>query len=554
MIKIGANKGHGANFLVRQAAILAAAGIVARLLGFLYRIPMTALIGDEGNAIYAVGYNVYNFFLIISAAGLPAAISKLVSEARAKERYDQAHAIFVTAFFLASTVGAVLTAAIFFFAEEITAALGTRDAYLALQTLAPTVFIFAMMATIRGYFQGMSSTVPTALSQLVEQIFNAIFSIVLAHVMWNFALRRGEAELVYGAAGGTAGTTLGAVAGFIVVAGLYFLVRPEILKESRLSRGKAQAKHKDLHDEPRSQIVKNIAITSSTIIAGTAIFSIVNLIDTWMVIDRLGHGGFEEVRARELFGQLTGKFNPITNLPAAISSSLALVLIPSIAASRQLGAKKEMHHKINAAFRAAMLITIPIALGLGVLGPQIVALLFPSHPEGGTFFIVGFPSIIFLAVSQISTGVLQAVGKIHVPIIAALTGAVVKVVVGYFLIAHPAVNIYGAIVGTTLCYLIAAWINCHFLHKFVGVRLDYKSMALKPVIAATAMAMGCFTMYHLIYGFVPGNAFAVIAAVLAGMVIYAVFMVIIRGFNADDIRVLPGGEKLAKALRTKGII
>jgi len=551
------DKSRNANFFVRQAAILAAVGILARLLGFLYRIPLTNLIGDEGNAIYTIGYNVYNFFLIVSSAGLPAAISKLVSEKRAIGRHDAAHRIFVIAFGLATFMGIVLTLAIFLFATQITAMLGTPQAYLALQTLAPTVFIFAIMATIRGYFQGMSSTVPTALSQLVEQIFNAIFSIVLAHAMWNFAIGQGYGRytaVIYGAAGGTAGTTMGAIAGFIVISGLYFIARPDILRTRRHAWLRAKARGKLIQDESRGQVAQKIIITSSTIIAGTAIFSIVNLIDTWLVIDRLAVAGFEEVRARELLGQLGGKFNPITNLPAAISSSLALVLIPAIATAKQLGKKRDVHEKVNAAFRAAMLLTIPIAFGLGILGPQIVRLLFPNHPEGGTLFIVGFPSVIFLAFSQISTGVLQAIGKISIPVIAALIGAIVKITAGYLLIAHPAINIYGAIIGTTLCFLIAAWINVHFLCKHTGTRLDFVGIAAKPILASIAMAMACFVAHHFIHSFLPSNAAATVIAIFVGMMVYGMFMTLIRGFTEEDVRVLPKGDKLARALKARGFI
>ena len=548
------DRARNTNFFVRQAAILAAVGILARLLGFLYRIPLTDLIGDEGNGIYTIGYQVYNFFLIVSSAGLPAAISKLVSEKRAIGRHDEAHRIFTIALALAALMGIVLTASIFIFAPQITAMLGTSEAYLALRTLAPTVFIFAIMATTRGYFQGMSSTVPTAMSQLVEQIFNAIFSIVLAHAMFNFAIQQGYNEVVYGAAGGTAGTTMGAVAGFIVISGLYFIARPDILRQRRRAWLRAKSKGRHLDDEKRGQVAKNIVITSSTIIAGTAIFSIVNLIDTWLVIDRLEAAGFEGDRPLELLGQLGGKFNPITNLPAAISSSLALVLIPAIATAKQLGNRKDMHEKVNAAFRAAMLLTVPIAFGLGTLGPQIVSLLFPNHPEGGTLFIVGFPSVIFLAFSQISTGALQAIGKISIPIIAALIGAVVKIIAGYFLIAHPAVNIYGAIIGTTLCYLIAAWINVHFLCKYTGARLDFTGMLFKPAVASMAMAMATFTAYHIIYIFLPSNAIATVTAIFAGMCVYGAFMAIIRGFKEEDIHILPKGRKLAQALKSRGFI
>ncbi|MCL2574432.1 MAG: polysaccharide biosynthesis protein [Defluviitaleaceae bacterium] len=548
------DKARNANFFVRQAAILAAVGILARLLGFLYRIPLTNLIGDEGNAIYSIGYTVYNFFLIVSSAGLPAAISKLVSEKRAIGRHDAAHRIFVTALILAASIGIISTAAIFFFATEITTILLRPQAYLALQMLAPTVFIFAIMATIRGYFQGMSSTVPTALSQLIEQIFNAFFSVLLAHAMWNFAIQQSYDAEAYGAAGGTAGTTVGAIAGFIVISGLYFIARPDILRDRRIARRRARVQGLHLNDETHGQVAKKIIITSSTIIAGTAIFSIVNIIDAWLVVDRLEYAGFSETRASELLGQLTGKFNPITNLPAAISSSLALVIIPAIASARQLGDHRDVQIKVNTAFRAAMLITIPIAFGLGILGTQIVPLLFPNHPEGGTLFVVGFPSVIFLAFSQISTGVLQAVGKISIPIIAALIGSVVKIVVGYFLITHPDVNIYGAIIGTTLCYLIAAVINCYFLSKYTGTRLDFKGILVKPTFASAAMAMACFTAYHLIHVFLPSNAIVTIITVFIGIIVYAVFMVMIRGFTEEDVRILPKGERLARMLKNRGFI
>ena len=547
------------NVIVRQAAILAAVGILARLLGFLYRIPLTDLIGDEGNAIYGIGYNVYNFFLIVSSAGIPAAISKLVSEKRAIGRHDLAHKIFSTALVLTSLLGIIFTAAIFFFATEITTMLGTPQAYLALQTLAPTVFIFAIMATVRGYFQGMSSTVPTALSQLIEQIINAIFSIVLAHAMWNFAMGQGyagnyEVLRTYGAAGGTAGTTMGAVAGFIVISGLYFIARPDVLRLRRLAWRRARERRLHLDDERRSKIARNIIFTSSSIIAGTAVFSIVNLIDAWLVIDRLTYADFEEIHARELFGQLSGKFNPITNLPAAISSSLALVLIPAIARSKQLGNREDVQIKVNAALRTAMLLTVPIAFGLGVLGPQIVALLFPNHPEGGTLFIVGFPSVIFLAFSQIATGVLQAIGKISIPIFAALVGAAAKITAGWFLIANPDINIYGAIIGTTLCYLLAALINCYFLCKHTGTRLDLTGMLVKPIIASAAMAMACFIAYYLVYHTISSSIIATLAAIFAGMMVYGAFMVLIRGIKEEDVHILPGGERLARALRSRGFI
>ena len=542
------------NSFVKQAAILAAASIAVRILGFLYKLPLTDLIGDEGNAIYGIGYNVYNLFLVISSAGLPAAISKLVSEKRAIGRHDLAHRIFKISLLLAASVGALFMAVIFVFADEITALLGTPMAYLALQTLAPTVFIVAIMAVIRGYFQGMNSTVPTAISQVVEQVFNAIFSVVLAHTLWNYALRQGHAAATYGAAGGTAGTGVGAVAGLIVVAGLYFIARPDILRQMRYARRRNRNSNSNNADAANAVIVRNVSVTAFTIVAGTAIFSIANLIDSWLVVDRLTAAGLGDVRARELFGQLSAKFNPLTNLPAAISSSLAIALVPAIAASKALGDNADVQDKLNTALRVAMLLTFPIAFGFGVLGVPIVTLLFPNHPEGGTLLMLGFPSIIFLAASQIATGVLQAIGKTRIPVFAALIGAAVKLGVGYALMSDPRINIYGAIIGTTLMFLITAAINCFFLCKHTGARLDFVGMALKPAISAFAMALGCFVAYHFAYILLGSNAVAVAAAVLFGMMLYVAFMLLIKGFSAADIRFLPRGKKALAFLQRRGLM
>jgi len=552
------------NAFIKQAAILAAAGIAVRLLGFVYRLPLTDLIGDEGNAIYGIGYNVYNFFLIMSSAGIPAAISKMVSEKRAQGREDVAHRIFRISLVLSALTGFIFMLIMFVFAEQITAFMGTREAHLALQTLAPTVFIVAIMAVIRGYFQGMSSTVPTAASQLAEQIFNAIFSIILAHALWNYAMRQGEVYVIYGAAGGTAGSSVGALAGFIVITGLYFVARPDILKEVRISKRRNHRRissrsddavvRKLMEPEKFGSIVKNIVITSFTIIAGTAIFSIANLIDSRMVLTRLADAGFGEIEARELFGQLTGKFNTMTNLPAAISSSLAVALIPTIASAWTTGNRHEVAEKINTALRVAMIFTVPIAFGFGILGPQLVALLFPNHPDGGTLLIVGFPSVIFLAASQIATGVLQAIGKITIPIYAAMAGVGIKVVVSFFLIAHPAVNIYGAIIGTTLMYLVTASINCTLLCRYTSTRLNFLTMFAKPTIASIAMVFTCYIFYGVIYMLVPSNAFATISAILSGVVVYGIYMMLIRGFSDEDIRMLPKGEAILRKLKSKRLM
>lgn len=541
---------NNTNSFVAQAGILAISGILARILGFLYRIPLTNLIGDVGNSFYGIAYNAYNFFLIMSSAGIPAAVSKLVSEKRALGLHHEAHRIFLVAFFGIGIIGAIFMVIIFTYAYQISSLFNRTEATLALQALAPTVFIVAMMATIRGYFQGSMSTAPTALSQFVEQLFNAIFSVVLAHFLWNHAIRMSFDAEIYGAAGGAAGTGVGALAGLMFIGGIYFLVRPQFIIEVRQSR----RYYANIPKTSIFSVFKNVFKTCFAIILGTSIFSIANLIDARLVNSRLVVAGMYEEQINALFGQLSGKFHPITNIPAAISAALALALIPSLAASKKLKRKSEINTKINTAFKTAMILCVPIAFGLGTLGNQIVALLFPNHPDGGSLFAWGFASIIFLALTHISASTLQALGKPSIPILGAILGASIKVITGYILIAYPSINIYGAIIGTTLCYMITTVINCAALYKTMHEKLNYKAILLKPIIASFAMVLGVYTIYHIIYMLVTSNSIATIIAILCGVVIYAVFMLIIRGFTEEDITILPKGTAMVAALKKRGYL
>ncbi|MCL2576347.1 MAG: polysaccharide biosynthesis protein [Defluviitaleaceae bacterium] len=548
---------NSGNNFVRQAVILAFAGIFARILGFVYRVPLTDLIGDDGNAIYGVSFDIYAFLLILSSAGLPAAIAKMVAERRAAGRADQAHRVFRLALTLAAGIGFILSVFTFIFARQIATFMNFPEATLALQLLTPTVFIVAIMAVFRGYFQGMANTKPTAFSQIIEQIFNAVLSIILAHSLWNFAISREFDEFAYGAAGGTLGSTLGAVAGLLAILGLYFLLRKDIMRSvyasSKRRRTISQSRN-DSGAEPTSVLVKTIFATSFTIILGTAIFSVANLSDTLIVTNRLQDAGFDESHARELLGQLKGKFYTITNIPAAITSALAIAIIPAISAANAIGNRIDVHNKINTGMRVGMFITIPIAFGLAVLGPQITELLFPNHPEGGTLFTWGFVSVIFLGISQITTGVLQALGKAIVPIYAALLGAVAKIVSNLILIGIPEINIYGAVIGTTICFSLAATVNCVYLFKYTCAKFDLKGIIIKPIFASVAMGMGVYTFYHITNILIGRNAPATIIAIVVGAVFYAIFMLLLKGIGEEEILYLPFGKKILRIMQQNGII
>lgn len=515
---------------VKMAAILAAAGLIVRVLGFLYRLPLTDMIGDEGNGIYSAGYYIYNFFLIMSSAGLPVAISKMISEKLALGEYTNAQKIFKVSMFTSGTLSLLCAVLMALGAEAFCRLTGALNSVWCLYTLSPTIFIVGVMAVYRGYFQGFNTTVPTALSQLIEQIFNAFFSVYLAWLLVGYGVE-------FGAAGGTMGTGIGAFAGLVVLF-VYYL-------KTRKIRNIIYSKDiKNYRIEGNFEIAKNLFKISIPIITGTAIFSMTNFVDMAMVNSRLAAAGFERTAIDKLYGQLTGKYVTLSTLPVAISTAIATAVIPSIAASMARKEHETVQSKVDTALRVTMMISIPAAAGLGALGKQILAMLFPSYPDGGILITVGSFSVIFLALSQISTGVLQGIGKVKTPAFNAVWGAITKIPVNYVLIAIPSINVVGAVISTTVCYIVCSILNFRALVKATGVKPDYTGMLLKPGISAVAMSGSAIGTYNGIYYLIPNNTFATIIAIILGMCIYFAAMVAVKGFKKEDLRMIPAGTKL----------
>ncbi|HAG04625.1 MAG TPA: hypothetical protein DCG28_04205 [Lachnospiraceae bacterium] len=538
-----AKKSSNASF-VKMAAILAVAGILTRIIGFLYRLPLTNMIGDEGNGIYAAGYNVYNFFLIMSSAGLPTAISRMIAEKAAIGQYRNVKKIFNYSMLVSAGISLflalIMAGGTFAFQRFCEIGGHTQRLYLwyssiyCLYSLAPTVFIVGVMSVYRGYFQGLQTTVPTSVSQIIEQIFNAVFSVFLAWLWMKYGIE-------YGAAGGTAGTGVGAAAGLGVIF-IYYLAgskqRKRLLKED--------TKEYDL--ERGKDISINLIKISVPMIIGTAIFSMTNFVDMAMVESRLAAAGFDHDTVVKLYGQLNGKYVTITTMPVSISTAIAIAVIPSIAASVVRKEFNEVKSKLDTALRVTMILSIPAAFGLGVLGTPILKMLFPRHAEGGSLITAGGLSIIFLALSLILTGVLQGIGNLKAPALNSLWSALIKIPINYVLIAIPQINIIGAIISTTACYFMCSVLNLISLKKETGVSPDYAGILVKPTIASVIMAVFCFLSYKLFYMILPSNTIATLFAIVVAVLVYFIAMALIKGFRRADLNMLPMGKKLIRIL------
>ena len=515
---------------------MAAASLFTRFIGFLYRLPLTDLIGDEGNAYYGAAYTIYLFALIVSAASLPAAISKMVSERLALHQYRNAHEVFRLSMLLALGLGAAGALFLALGADWLAEITRYPAASYAIMTLAPTIFIVSVMAVFRGYFQGMGNAAPTAASQTLEQIVNAAATLWLAYMFYD------AAQIEFSAAGAAAGTGLGAAAVLLVVAGLYAATARTVKR--RVAEDYFTSRY-----EFRSALVAEIIKTALPIVIGMAIFNIASIIDMTMVSGRLEAGGaFSPEEIRVLFGRLTGKYVVLTTLPVALSTALAVAAVPSIAGSFVLTDKRAVRSKIRTSLRLSMMVSIPAAVGMGVLSEPILTLLFPRHAEGADLLRYGAVSIVFLALTQIVTGILQGIGRVNVPLIGAFFGMLVKIPLNYFLIANPDINVVGAVISTCVCYFVAAAIDIRFLKKYVRIRLGVADALVKPLMASAVMGLFCYVAFHLCMYASQHNALSVTVSILFGIVVYIAYMALIKGFRRDEINSLPVGKRVKRLL------
>ena len=516
----------------KQAAVLAIASLLVRFLGFLYRLPLTKLIGDEGNGIYSAGYYLYTFFLIVSSAGFPAAISKMISERVAKSDYAGVRSVFRAALITAFFSGFSASVLVGFGARYLSNMISSPKSFYSILSLSPTVFIVAIMAVFRGYFQGLKNTWPTAISQVIEQVFNAVFSVWLAFVLV-------KKSVALGAAGGTIGTGVGAFCGLVTIVSIYFY------KRKSMACGLNAAANNDLPQLSRDfkSIFFELVKTSAPIIIGTAVFSVTNLIDMKMVMVCLKKN-FSEQQANVLYGQLTGKYVVLTTLPVSIATAVATAIVPNIASSFVLKDFSVVRKKINSALRITMILSIPAAVGIGVLGKQILIMLFPDYPDGAKLLAIGAVSIIFLALAQVVTGILQGINKLRTPAVAAFLGALVKIPLNYFLITNPNINVLGAVISTIACYLVASIVDLIVMSRTVNFLPDVNLFFVKPLIASGVMGLFCHFFYDLIYFFCGINSLALILSIMLGAIVYLVFLVIIKGVVKEDIELIPICNKI----------
>lgn len=530
------------SFLI-QGAILAAAGIITRLIGIAYRIPVNNILGDEGQGFYGCAFSIYNIALLLTSYSLPLAVSKLVSARLSKGEHKNAMRIFKSALLFAVIAGTLSGLVVFIFSDFISGTIMSLSlSTYALRVLAPGLLIVAIMGVIRGFFQGMGTMVPTAVSQILEQIVNAIVSIIGASSLLEMAKKAAASKnepslpFAYGAAGGTLGTVSGALFGLIFLVVLYKLYYPR-LKRRMLRDVTSQ-------EESYKQIYSVLLLTIAPVILSTAIYNINDTIDQGIFSNVMVAQGHTEKKAAELLGMFTGKYNTLIHIPLAVANSLGASVIPSMTAAVTTGNRKEIHAKIQMVIRFAMLIAIPSCVAFMVLPNQILSLLYTGNIDiPAKMLRLGAITVVFYCLSTITNSILQGLNKMTTPVKHGAISLGIHLIAVVIMLVGFKWEIYSLVAGNIIFSLCMCILNTRALQKYARYRQEIKKTFLIPFGAAAIMGLAAFVVYISTAILLPKKIATVIAIAVA-VVVYAVFLLKLGALTREEILALPKGKSL----------
>ncbi len=522
------------------AAILTVGVIIMKILGAIYKIPLGNILGDYGYGIFIATYNVYNIFFTLSTAGLPVALSRLIAEANANGRIATREKTFRTAIGTFAVIGTVFSMIMFFGNHWLAEAyLVKPDAALSVRAMAPAILLVCLVSAYRGYCQGNGNMIPTTVDEVLEVLFKVISGLLIASTLVKAGRGLPEAS---------AGAILGVSIGSVVSLGymIFYKWRNYSDPPTRTEREERVA--------PTGRIVGNILKIGVPISLGASIMAILSSLDPGICHSRLLAAGFAEHEAGVLFG-IYGKVQTLFNLPAAFMTPLTIAIVPAVAGAMARGRKEEAEKTSEDAMRIASVVSMPMGVGLAILSFPIVNVLYPnSHEAGpGLLSIMGIASF-FVCVVLMENAILQASGKERLPMIALISGSVLKIIINWIIIAIPAINIYGAPVGTLLGYCCMAALNYFFIRRALHQNPNLLHAFGKPFVCSAAMGIAAFTVYRLTGLFARsgsrmGMLLGMGIAILAAIAVYLVAVVKTRCITKEDLTLIPGGEKLARLLR-----
>ena len=534
---------------IAQGAILAVATVLTKVIGVIYRIPLANILGDAGNGFYGYAYQIYAMALMVSSLSLPTAVSKLVSAKLAAGQKRNSVRVFRCSMLFAVVVGAVVTAAVFFGADAISVyAMKSPLSVYALQMLAPGLFLVAVMAVIRGYFQGLGSMMPTAVSQIIEQLIRAVISIAGASIFVDIGTRAGEKageELLgpaYGAAGATLGTVLGALIALVFLIFVVWAYRGQMSRQYRTDRSGKEDSYR--------HILKVLVLTAVPILFSTAIYNINQILDLTIFNHIMDAQGYVEEEYMALQGIYSGKYDTLVNVPLSIPWALCSSVVPSLTAAVATRSRRLVHEKIDQTLRITMVITIPCGVGFLVLASPLMVLLYNDASRTPAYLLMlGSAVVVLYAWSSISNSILHGLNHISSPAKNACIALVVHLIAFVIMMTVFKMNVYALAAGNIVFAACMCWLNQRKVHKVCGFRMNIMDTFIKPFIASAVMGIVTYAVHLALDLLIGGRWIPTIIAIFAAMLVYVVVVLKIGTLSDEDIEALPMGARLLRLCR-----
>ncbi len=530
--------------LIVQGSLLAAAGILTKIIGAVYRVPLVNILGDKGMGYYGVAFQVYAIALTLTSYSLPLAVSKLVSARNATRRYKNAHKVFRSALFFAFTAGGTAALIIFlgagFIAEHLMAM--KLSAY-ALRVLAPCILIVAVLGVFRGFFQGNGSMVPTAVSQVLEQVVNAAVSIAGAYFLVKaYAGKGDDYALAWGAAGGTLGTVTGAASALVFLVFVFALYQRILKRQKRRDHSR--------RTESYGQIFRALVYVIAPVLVSSTVYNLCGVVDNAMFGKIMQIQGHAESDYAAYLGILSGKYDTLINVPLAVANALGASLIPGLVAANKTGNQRLVNTRIRMFTRFNMLIAIPSAVGLFVLAKPLLDLIFftEQNDTAAAMLRLGAVSVVFYCLSTVTNAVHQGLDNMDVPVKSAAISLVVHILVLFLLMTMFQWGIYAVIVSKIVFAACASMLNAHALRQKVGYVQEQKKTFWIPLLASAVMGIFAYGVYRL-SSWAVGGKIAVILALLAAVASYGVSLVLLGGISEAELMEMPKGALLVRVLK-----
>lgn len=537
----GVRKNENKHLFFSGVVLLGMANILVKVIGLLFKIPMSYYLGDEGMGYFNAAYQIYTWLYMLSTAGLPVAVSILISESRAQGNLLRIRRIYRTTCFIFILLGLCGAALMFFGAAPLAALIGSPDARYCIMAIAPTLFFICISSALRGYFQGFQQMGPPAMSQVIEALGKLLIGVVFA--IW----AQGEGySLPLTAAFAVVGLAVGEAVGMFYL----LIARRRYEKRGKLSLPDGVVPSLVLQEE--KGLLRRIIAIAVPVTVSASVMSLSSLIDLVLIQHRLQDIGYSVAEATAFYGNYTTLAVPMFNLPPALIYPIATALTPLLSSVIAAGNHQAVKKLTVASVRITVLIALPCALGLSVLGLPILKLFFRADmaESAAPLLSILALAVVFISLLSVTNAVLQANGMAGKPMISMLVGALVKLVSNYVLVGIPGIGGAGVPIGTLLCYFVAASINLFFVLRVLEVPLPFSRTFLRP-LAAAILTVGAAAGVYLLLGGDAGGRFSVIPAILLAVPIYVAAVFFLRCIASEDILLLPAGEKIMDFWRKK---